>query len=507
MKKIYKNLLCLVSGLLTALSMTGPKLSALIFVSLIPFMYVICEPDSNDRHRVFRSVFIFCFIYTSAACSWIIGINSSMYNSGRLTLILIIILMLIIAAVHAVIMCLCTFVFSSHQKDRIRDILIFAALFVLGEWFHETLYPVTFPWFRLAAAATPFPVLIQSAGLFGSLFISYLIICINGLAAFALRSFKNKRKLIVSLSVLVCIVAGDYAYGAAYMFMSDKDTQPVSAVLFQTNVGEKDKHIKSCEETLKCCTDCLGALDTDEVNLAVLPESAVTFDIINDSASLSKIKKIADQKDVTVIIGLYTYKDDQKYNSMAAVFPDGSMSDIYCKNVLVPFGEMIPFDWLIGRPLRKMFDSIGDFAAGNGPSVIETGNGKAGCIICYESLYPSASRKAVREGADFLLLLSNDSWFCGSSELYQHHAHAVLRAVEFHRPVARCSATGITSFISSTGYIQCSAPTDQKYSLKGTIQSNDVRTLYSYLGDIIVIPGALLLASGLIKKYIKTRSR
>ncbi|MDO5559354.1 MAG: apolipoprotein N-acyltransferase [Oscillospiraceae bacterium] len=506
MKKLTKNALCLASGILTAMSMMNEKMSVLIFVSMIPFLYTVIDTSDEDRHCVFRSVFVFYSVYTAAAFSWITVINSSMYSSQRLTLILIIVLILLISAAHALVMSVFTCVFTVHRKNRAADIIIFAFLFILGEWFHESLYPVMFPWFRLAAAVTPYPVLIQSASLFGSLFISFIVVCINGFAAYALINFKDRKKLFISLLLVAAVIISDAVIGVLNIKLA-KGGDSVSAILYQSNLGETDKHQRTKDETFEYYTRFLMSLKNSDAQLAVLPESAVTFDILSDSDCMACLKEIAHEKNITVIIGLYSYTENKKYNSMAALFPDGHMSDVYCKSILVPFGEMIPFEWLIGRPVRNIFDSIGDFAKGDSISVIDTGCGKAGCIICYESLYPSVSRKALSDGASFLVVLSNDSWFSRSCELYQHHTHSILRAVESQKPVLRCSATGVTSIISRFGTVEKKAPCDKEFLLKGTIQTNTSRTMYSYLGDIIIIPGALLFATGIIKKYINVHNK
>jgi apolipoprotein N-acyltransferase len=73
--------------------------------------------------------------------------------------------------------------------------------------------------------------------------------------------------------------------------------------------------------------------------------------------------------------------------------------------------------------------------------------------ICYEDSIAGLIRKFVRDGADFMVNITNDGWFRDSSELDMHLAICVMRAVENRVTIARCANTGISAFISPTGEI------------------------------------------------------
>ena len=61
---------------------------------------------------------------------------------------------------------------------------------MLGEWFIENTPAVAFPWGSIGVIATEFKPFIQSASVFGGLFISFLIIIINGGIAFIIINIK-----------------------------------------------------------------------------------------------------------------------------------------------------------------------------------------------------------------------------------------------------------------------------------------------------------------------------
>lgn len=148
----------------------------------------------------------------------------------------------------------------------------------------------------------------------------------------------------------------------------------------------------------------------------------------------------------------------------------------YDKVHLVLFGEYVPFrfthrwlyDWLNGiTPWGQMgieysLTSGGAFDVFEIPAAsLDDGDFRAGVPICYEEIMPYVTREFVRrgnlskgkKGIDVLLSISNDGWFLHSSELEQHLASAVFRAVEHRIAVARSVNTGASAIIHPNGKI------------------------------------------------------
>lgn len=68
-----------------------------------------------------------------------------------------------------------------------------------------------------------------------------------------------------------------------------------------------------------------------------------------------------------------------------------------------------------------------------------------------------------------------------------------MRAVENGKYLVRAGNTGITAIISPLGEIISSLETDTADALSGEIGFIEERTLYSRIGDIILLPGLLLV--------------
>jgi apolipoprotein N-acyltransferase len=158
-----------------------------------------------------------------------------------------------------------------------------------------------------------------------------------------------------------------------------------------------------------------------------------------------------------------------RYNSALLVQPDSRAVSRYDKIHRVPFGEYVPLvDWL---PFMNEFapydfpysirrgEHLTRFALKKyaGPGQPEE-TYHFGVLICYEDTDPFLARRyGVRDEdgppADFLINISNDGWFDGSSEHDEHLAICRFRAIECRRAVARSVNMGISAVIDSNGRV------------------------------------------------------
>jgi apolipoprotein N-acyltransferase len=81
-----------------------------------------------------------------------------------------------------------------------------------------------------------------------------------------------------------------------------------------------------------------------------------------------------------------------------------------------------------------------------------------GVLICYEDTDPNLARDyALAEGdgppVDFLVNISNDGWFDGSSEHEEHLAISRFRAVESRRALVRAVNMGVSAVIDGSGRV------------------------------------------------------
>ena len=173
-------------------------------------------------------------------------------------------------------------------------------------------------------------------------------------------------------------------------------------------------------------------------------------------------------------------------NSAFLLSPQGSIVGRYDKVHLVPYGEYVP--------LRKMFPfisklvvGVGDFRSGEGYNPLTMDGHKLGVLICYEGIFPEASRAYKRMGADLLVNITNDAWFGRTSAPYQHLSMTVFRAVENRLYIARSANTGISAIIDPTGRIVAQTELFERTALRNTIRFINNKTFYSVYGDVFVL--------------------
>jgi apolipoprotein N-acyltransferase len=136
----------------------------------------------------------------------------------------------------------------------------------------------------------------------------------------------------------------------------------------------------------------------------------------------------------------------------------------YSKTILLAFGEYIPFSETF--PFIKNFlPQIGQYAKGPGPTILLDWKGfKMGPQICYESLFPRFSRDLANLGMQFIVNVTNDSWYGTWQEPYQHMYMTLARGVEFRRPVLRVTNTGISTVSLASGEILEKSPIHQAWT-------------------------------------------
>ena len=228
-------------------------------------------------------------------------------------------------------------------------------------------------------------------------------------------------------------------------------------------------------------------------DLVIWPETSVPY-LLNDAAPV--LGEIARAAGAPVVLGIQRAEEGPRYyNSMVAIGRDGSVSAIYDKAHLVPFGEYTPLGDLLYRfGIRGFAARYGaGYSAGAGGDLLDLGTaGKALPLICYEAIFPGDLRRRGR--ADWILQITNDAWFGSFSGPQQHLAIARLRAAEFGLPLLRAANTGISALIDARGRVVASLPLGEAGYLDVSLPGAAGETFYARHGDGLLT----LLLSGII---------
>jgi len=181
-------------------------------------------------------------------------------------------------------------------------------------------------------------------------------------------------------------------------------------------------------------------------------------------------------------------------NSVIAMNGEGAITDHYAKAHLVPYGEYLPLENILGAiGLSRLTSGTVPYIPGSGPQTLDLGeHGKAGIQICYEIVF-SGQVVDRQNRPDFLFNPSNDGWF-GAWGPPQHLAQARMRAMEEGLPVLRSTTTGISAVIDANGIVRQTIASGEAGALEGRIPSAAAPTLFSQLGNVLPLLWAGLLA-------------
>lgn len=346
-----------------------------------------------------------------------------------------------------------------------------------------------FPWFFIGHTQYQYLPIIQISDITGVYGISFIIVMVNaGIAdlilcfaghssasdSSSLHRFTGRKFAFFGLTCILpfVLLAAILSYGFYWLSHYEPQEGPILCMV-QGNIPQEVKFESDEEDEisiLKKYTDLSMGIKGKPVDLLVWPETMIPG-LLNIDPELTGRKidvlsqltpiQLSQDLNTNLLLGgiaLTLVGEEQFYFNSAYYYnPEGKLVDRYDKIHLVPFGEF--------TPLKKYFPFLAKLV----PYEIGLTHGQRrtlfllktsqhgslvfGSSICYEDTVPSLIRKFKKDGADFMLNITNDGWFRNSAELDQHLAIMVFRAVENRFCMARAANTGISSFVGPDGAI------------------------------------------------------
>lgn len=231
-----------------------------------------------------------------------------------------------------------------------------------------------------------------------------------------------------------------------------------------------------------------AALNT-KPNVIIWPEAASPWQLDSDAGARNALAAVTGTTPVLAGSLRIAAPNDFR-NSLVVVAGPVPALAYYDKWKLVPFGEYMP-KWI---PLKIIPDMLGGgFTPGPGPQTIKIdGLPSFGPMICYEDVFPGQMVDEAHR-PDWLVVITDDSWFGNSSGPRQHFVNARLRAVEEGLPLARAANSGPSAIIDPYGHVLASLPLDSQGVLAAPLPEPLPPTLFSRLG--LKIPATLGVAA------------
>jgi len=389
--------------------------------------------------------------------------------------------------------------FLKFGYDRINElVLISLPFFWAGYEYLRSLGQTGFPWGTIAYTQSYYLHLIQYASITGVYGVSFWLATVNVMIWFLIKRIKHKKdRLIIAVFILI-IFAVPYIYGDWKLKENVNEYNKIKVAMIQPSVPPDVKWTKAYQDTNFSILLNMSekALANNNPVLLIWPETATSNYLRYEDKYLEKIKTFTAEHNIPLLTGvLDSYRVKGKvrvFNSAFFFRPNDTKFESYNKLRLVPFSERVPFEEIFSF-LERVNMGEADFYPGDEYTVFEFEiedteyeNWKVltSVLICWDSVFPDDARVFVKKGAEFLTIITNDSWFGVSPAPYHHAQIAVFRAIENRVGIARNANSGVSLFIDPFGRKYNETKIFTKQTIVGDVYLKKDHTFYTKYGDV-----------------------
>ena len=504
-----KNLLyALLSGFLLAMAWPTYGFPALLFFAFVPLLYAEFKLRTSQtkyiKTKILGLSYLSFFIWNVFTTYWLY--YSTPFGGSFAVLVNSLLMALVFLLYHIV----------AKRSDFKAASAFLISIWIVFEKIHLS-WEFSWPWLNLGNAFSEYHHWIQwyeYTGTFGG---TLWVLLVN-IALFKLillyREHHTNEILVrgtikIGLMILVPI-------GISYLILNNysESKEQLEAVILQPNIDPyTEKYnvndtrigellVQLSEEKVTAKTAILVAPETvfaDGTLLSRFQHSEAHFfgrqllwkyPKLNFLSGISFFERFNDPEQVSTQsnkIGPDDWYND--YNSAFFMNNDGP-PEFYHKSKLVVGVENFPYQDLLRPILGDVMIDLGGTVAmkttqANREVFHLNNNWGTAPIICYESVYGDYVTGYVKNGANFLSIITNDAWWADTQGHKQHLSYAKLRAIESRRSVVRSANTGISAFINEKGDIVKSLAYEETGSIKNNITLNSKLTFYVKHGDYI----------------------
>ena len=480
------------SGVFVTLTFPEYNLEFLAWVAWIPLFFAM-ENTTPQRAAFFG--FVAGMVFYNWGLSWI---NNTLINYGNLHWVFsFAVLGLLSAYLSLFISLFCYFVRRACGENHIRFFLFAPVLWVSLENLRSSHSEYGFSWLGLGYSQFQNLPVIQPAEWTGVYGVSWLIILVNCGLYLSWKCWREQKQKefelkvgwrILSTTLIIC--ACWLVYGSQSLKKySSINSEKIRIGLIQGNVEQSMKWNPVYQNlVINKYRKLTFKAAEEKPHLIIWPETATPFYFEESETETRMMRNLAREINTPILFGSPHRKKINGeliyFNSAYLLSQSGQTLSRYDKIHLVPFGEFVPFRKVLFF-IEKLVVMIGDFGRGQEATVMETAGNRAGVSICYEMIFPDLIRQAVKNGANFLVNITNDAWFGKSAASYQHMSMGAMRAVENRVPIVRVANTGISGTINATGKLKDETELFvEDFRITQIAPAIEEKTFYSLYGDV-----------------------
>lgn len=502
-KKERRNdrLLLILSGILFGISFTPFPfpVTLFLFIAFVPYLFVVTKKQSllSVNSASYVTFFILSLITIYWVGSWQSKADPFLMLSG-----------VVLIFFYPCVLLINSTLFFISRKIFKRDLSLFFFPFfwVTGEYI-LTLTDLKFPWLTIGHGLAKFTAFIQIADIVGAFGLSFIVLWINVLIYWGIKNYKNNtKKSFISFSGALIIFLILIIYGFVKLSNDIDDEKKIRVGIVQPNIDPWNKwELGGLDDMLKNYLNLSQKCIDEGAKLILWPETALPVYLLSGPyySEVNEIHSFLEKNNICLLTGMPDYKIYDKnpphtaryskagryyyatYNGILLFQPGNVEVQHYGKMQLVPLGEHTPFvDQLpfLGD-LLKWGVGISGWNVGQDTTVFKFVENKdtvkVGGLVCYESVFPTFPNYFVERGAQFLAVLTNDSWYGKLSGPYQHKEFADLRAVENRKAVVRCANGGVSCLINKFGKTEIETEMFVRTHLVVDVPLNNEKTFYT----------------------------
>lgn len=396
-----------------------------------------------------------------------------------------------------------------HIKNLYGYILL--AFIWVGVEYFRTLSEFAFPWSELGYSQSYYLPIMQIVSVISVHGLSFLILTVNILIWQIFRKSNSIERRLTSFFISIAIVFSLWSYG---WVATPKYPEPGEhqVTLLQGSVPIEVKWMQGNAWYSYNLYDSLtnASFDTN-TKLYIWPETSAPSYLSHDANYRRFIGQMARNTNAYHLVGALGAKTDstkRRYFNSAYFFnPTGELEFRYDKVKLVPFSEHVPYQdylpFLEKSYLQEYLTFIetygiqwwSDFYPGDSLIIFALPEYTFSTLICFESTFPEYSRQAILKGSDFLVCITNDTWFERSVGIHQHSRIFITRCIENRSWGVRVANSGLTYIVDKYGRIRSDLKVYEIAALTDKVSSIDKFSLFTKYGDLIGLTSFLITIS------------
>ncbi len=463
--------------------------------------------------RAWRLGWVFALPYFAIGVHWVYNSLHDFGAAAPPVAVGMTVLFVLVMTLFPALACWITARLRKQLHHPLLACLLFASAWSVSELLRGWLFG-GFPWLLLGYSQTDslFSAFAPSVGVYG---ISWLMVLVSAAMALLFCSWVPQLNSIVTFGssgsprgtrALLASVAALVVLSAVLTLPIEYTVAKTSTLRFRLVQGNIPQEMKFSEQRLLNSLQTYTQLSEENVegvDVVIWPETAIPTTYARVEQALEPFVSRMDSQGVEVLSGGFHRDGDDIFNAFRQL---GGDKALYTKRHLVPFGEYMPFRFVLDFVSQFVIIPMSDLTRGTGPAnLLDIKGEKLGISICYEDVFGEEMAVSF-PGATVLVNISNDAWFGNMPAPQQHQQIARMRSQEFQRELLRVTNTGITSAIDYRGRLRTSIEHNTQGIVDVDVVPRTGMTPYARWRNwpVIVLSVMILLLAGLRARQLRT---